>query len=196
MSAVAAILLVARRLADPTVGVNTLLAAMPVDPSDGDRPVPADMTVLNEVEKNWVLKGTIPRKETGNGPLLLVLRDPNNPQLGARLGAPETDDADQPNLSLLIEYVERRATPGSETAGMASGTRDAIDAMRCVERCLHDWFETTSSVDRTFAGASVIDGGPVIHAWAQRELQGDTCSAALLVPLRVTDRWALNISET
>lgn len=194
MSATAAILLVSRRLADVVAGVNVLLATIPLDPSDGARPRPAAVDVYNEVEENWVARGTIPRDKLGNGPLLLVLRDPNNPQIGASLGAPETDDNNQPNIPILIEFIAPVATPGSTTAGTASGTRDAIDTMRTVERCLHKWFADTSSADRTFAGASVIDGGPVYHTGPQRELQGSACTAALLALLRVTDRWALNIS--
>lgn len=194
MSATAAIVLVARRLADVTNGVNALLATIPMDPSDGARPRPADVTVYNEVEENWVARGTIPREKVGNGALILVLRDPNNPQIGASLGAPETDDSVQPNVPVLIEFIAPVASPGSPTAGTASGTRDAIDTMRTVERCLHDWFASTTAANRTFAAASVIDGGPVYHTGPQRELQGNACSAAMLAPLRVTDRWALDIS--
>lgn len=193
MSATAAILLTARRLAHATAGVNALLATIPMDPSDGARPRPGNVTVFNEVEENWVARATIPREKIGNGALLLVLRDPNNPQIGANLGAPETDDSNQPNVALLIEFIAPVASPGSPTAGTASGTRDAIDTMRTVERCLHEWFATTAASARTFAGASVIDGGPVYHTGPQRELQGNACTAALLAPLRVTDRWALNI---
>jgi hypothetical protein len=195
MSAVAAELLVARRLAHETKGVNAMLAELPMDTSDGDRPAPADVTIYNEIEDNWVARGTVPRKKTGNGPLVLVRRAPTE-QESVSLGMAEVDSADQPHIGVLIEHIERKENAGDDTDGVASGARDSIDTMRCCERCLHVWFAETTPAEREFAGARVLDGGPVVHVPLQTKLGSDYCSAGLVLTLRTTDRWATNISDS
>lgn len=175
---VSAVRQIADWLADAATGVNTQLAALPLEAVDSPPPL---VTVWDATRFDWVARGVVPRDRTGKLPLLLV-HVPSEQELSAWAGDPQGGAR---SLTVLVDYVRRpQLEPDSDYL-----VSHAMQTLRACARALQAPF--TSVDTRTRTGVDL--GRPSFRILAaQEKLAGEeTIVATLEVTLLAFDPWVM-----
>lgn len=164
--------LLATWLADPTDGVNTLLAG--VERYAGDDQ-PPDVAIVEFTSKGWVARGATPRSATDEGPQLAI-----SPAAGESWEAEVPTGMEQDGeAEVLIRYVARKEL--TEEA-----VQDWKYTLRALRRSLNRW-NRTEIEDRTAHDIAVIGFLRLREVQVLGDKQDSPVSAGIIVTLQVRD---------
>jgi hypothetical protein len=182
--------LIKAQLADPTAGINALLPAVPRDAMDTEPPI---VDLYAWCDDAWADKWEIPADvlKRDRGALVLKLASDVIP-----LAIPGNTEmrAQSPELAIAILYARLLDARVADTSVF---TRDCSYTLRCVERCLHKWIESTrteaNAPSRLKNQCHLSEVRDLAHAVYTPEVAGYV-GHALIVDVRMVDRWATYIT--
>lgn len=184
---VAAIRQTADWLAHVVTGVNALLATVPRDVGEA---APPNVTVYDETRDDWVARGTVPRKKTGNGPLLLV-RGPEEVQLPI-FGTQEAGGYTP--IDVLVLYIRRAAAAGASAVESDAAVRDVYQTSRAIARSIALQYTTQqANPSRMSVGLDrptlrfLRQGGPL----DPQQPDGELITGIVSITYPAVDPWAM-----
>lgn len=150
-----AIRMMAAAAADPTIGVNAMLAGVPLD-GDDERPLP--LSIYNSVDHGAIARQAIPGKGSGlNFPALAVYVATSATL--AQVGTVVRDG----HFPIALSYIDLESDS-------AKGNRDACYAMRAAARFLTRLARSEAAALRSRGGVQLIapvdtKQSPVYQKW-------------------------------
>jgi hypothetical protein len=182
--------MVTTHLKDATRGVNALRVSVPLGGGD---PALEAATIKSEFDINYLPMGRIPPTAYGAGPLVLVRRADDIGEF-APPGNPEImSDDSRVGVAVLVLY------PRQSAHSLDVENRRLSAMLRVVARSLALWIEELTLDQRTLRDVLVVSLlGAVRMVPTVTTIGGedstDLAAGAVLMDLRVTDRWAENIT--
>lgn len=182
--------LIKAQLVDAATGINALL---PQVPRDGDDKQPQAVDVYAWCDESWADKWEIPQTalKRDRGALVLKLASDVMP-----LAIPANTEmrAQTPQIGIAILYARLN---DARVVDQADFTRDCSYTLRCVERCLHKWIESTrtesNAPSRTKNQCYLSEVRDLAHVVYTPEITG-WVGHALIIDVRMVDRWATYIT--
>lgn len=180
--------MLAQHLQDGTFGVNALRLTVPLGATD---PPIEPVTVRSEFELPYVAGEEIPASAYESGPLVLVRRGDDAGEFSAP-GNPEI--AGLPNrvgVAVLILFPRRALRELHEENRAMSGL------LRVVRRSVGHFFEDVPITARNLRDVQISDvlGPPRLVPAMTYLSEQDLLAGAVLMDLRVLDRWADGITS-
>jgi hypothetical protein len=166
---------VAADLAHASLGVNALLASIPLTAGDA---TPPNVTIANAADDDWVARGVIDRAKVGNGPLLLVSAFPDAQAVLIPEGAETPVTA---NVMLAVRYATR-------STASAPVTTQGWQTLRAAMRSIVLQRKAPTVTRRNSVAIGPLLGLTHITAFDQKD--DDFLIDLLTVTLGVSDAWA------
>lgn len=180
--------LVATHLRDGEMGVNAIRNTVPLGVND---PLIEPVTVKHEFEIAYLAGGDIPQSAYEEGPLVLVRRADDVGEFSAP-GNPELlSDDERLGFAILVLFARR------ETRTLHLENRCLSALLRVVRRSLGMLFEDVSHDARALRGVQFVGtlAPPRVVPTIAQFGKVDLLAGAVLLDVRVTDRWASGIVE-
>ncbi len=175
--------LLALHLKDGVHGVEVLRTSVPLPPLE----VPLEaVTIKHEFEIAYVSAGEIPIEAYENAPLILVRRGDDGGEFSAP-GNPEISGlSERVGVAILVLFSRREARQLHEE------NRQLSALLRVIRRSLGHFFETVPHAERSLRDVQIVDLLAPIRVVPTMAYLGefDLMAGAVLLDLRVTDRWA------
>jgi hypothetical protein len=193
---VAGVRWLADALAHPTTGINAMLGDVPRDAGDQAPPL---VTLFNEIDDPWVVRrGTPPDgvwlDSAGNPSTVvqvLLHPDPN----GFRAHAlPEYEQGDPTIVPLVLLLLRRRVSRKDVPLSLAEMARDLRQTTRTAMRAIAKQFDSSLTTHTRMGCEISLAKQPFVLNSQFAEVADDLLVDTLVVPLRIRDTWALDVT--
>lgn len=174
----------------PTLGLAAMAAQVPKAVGD---PSLETVSVKTEFEIPYLPLGTIPAAAYQNGPLVFVRRADDAGEF-APLSNPEVIERDgRVGIVVLVLYPRQSQNP------LHIENRRCLMLVRAVARSLGAWLQELTPDDRDLREVRVIGPLEAVRISPNVSLLGgqdavDVAMSAVMLDLKVTDRWAEGIT--